>query len=476
MSISIVEKNPIGSQTPVINTEWTGKEKFLFRLFFLFLTLLIIPVDWNYYKDLFHPKSFFWILSTLAGYRPNWGQLNGISAHYGILGYATWFWTFGIALVGSSLWTILDNRRKKPTANYNELYYWLRVIVRYRIALGIIAFGFLKVYPMQMPPPAISNLETNIGDYNAYKIYWQQLGIVIWYEVLLGFVEVLGGLLMFFRPTAAIGAFINAGVLLNIAHANFAYDGGVHVYSSLFVVFSIFILAPYLKKLWQFFILRKEVVTYPYVPKWNGNKRKLYLVSKTIFIIFFTIVYAVLRYDIHYKQGYLKDPITSGLSNTEGIYNVTTFSINGKEIPYSPYDSIRWQSVVFEKWSTLTYQVYRPFDISLENGTPAKNDWERNYELAGIAGGRRFLYYNADTVRHTLQFQDKNFKKYRTDNNEKSKDKRQKKDEGFQALFTLHYEKLSPNRILLNGKNENKDSLYIVLDRVVKNYPVYSGL
>ncbi|PZP41464.1 MAG: hypothetical protein DI598_18195, partial [Pseudopedobacter saltans] len=415
-------------------------------------------------------------LSSIAGYRPGWGQLSGISAHYGFLGYATWFWTFGIALIGSAIWSIFDNKRSQPAKNYNQLYYWLRVIVRYRIALGIIAFGFLKVYPMQMPPPAISNLETNIGDYNTYKIYWQQLGIVIWYEVLLGFVEVLGGVLMFFRRTSAIGAFINAGVLLNIAHANFAYDGGVHVYSSLFVLFSIFILLPYLKNLWTLFILRKEVNSFPFFPQWKGKKKTIYLIVKSLIVVLFTIVYGILRYDVHYKQGYLKDPIKPGLSNAAGFYNVSTFKLNGTEIAYSPYDSVRWQNVIFEKWSTLTYQVYHSFDISLENGTPAKNDWERNYELAGIAGGRRFLFYKLDTIKQTLLFQDKNFKKYRTDNNDKSKGKNRKKDEGFQPLFSLHYERVSNDKIILSGKNENKDSLYIVLDRVRKEYPVYSGL
>src|SRR5882757_9510222 len=206
--------------------QWTKWEKFLFRVVFIFLLALIIPLDPSQYKTYFHPKSFFWFLSSLTGYRPNFIQLHSESARWGLAGYTSWAIALGIGLVGGSIWTLFA---RKDTMNYNKLYYWLRVLVRYRVALGIIAFGFLKFYPMQMPYPAISNLETFWGDYNTYKIYWQQVGVSLWYEVVLGIVEISGGALLFFRGTTALGALINAGVLYNIAHANIAYDGAVHV-------------------------------------------------------------------------------------------------------------------------------------------------------------------------------------------------------------------------------------------------------
>lgn len=444
---------------------WTKGEKFLFRVVFIFLLALIVPLDPAQYKNYFHPKSFFWFLSSLTGYRPNFVQLHSESARWGLAGYTSWAIALGAGLVGGTIWTLIV--RKKDTPNYNKLYYWLRVIVRYRVALGIIAFGFLKFYPMQMPYPAISNLETYWGDYNTYKIYWQQVGVSIWYEVVLGIVEIIGGILLFFRSTTALGALINAGVLYNIAHANLAYDGAVHVYSSLFVLFSVFLLVPYVKNLYQLFVLKKDVTPQYYYPIWNTRRKKIWAYSiKYGVVLLFTIVYGILRYDVHYNLGYLKDPVTPGLPQAAGLYNVSTFRFNGKELPYNPYDSVRWQNVIFEKWSTLTYKVFKPFPISLANGTPNEKDVRRNYELAGIGGGRRFLYYKADTSKGLLYLEDKNARPARED------DSREKDTTAPAPKLVWHFERPAPGRVILYGQNERKDSIYAVLDKVNRDYPL----
>lgn len=445
-----------------MNTHWKKWEKYLFRITFVFFILLIIPLDKDWYERLFHPKSFFWILSSFTGYRANFVQLNSESARFGIAGYASWAVALGIALVIGTVWTFIV--RKNEPDNYNKLYYWLRVIVRYRIALGLIAFGFLKFYPMQMPSPSYANLETALGDYNTYKLYWQQVGVSIWYEIVLGIVEIAGGILLFFRGTTALGAVINMGVLGNIAHANIAYDGSVHVYSSFFVLLSLFILVPYIPYLWKLLIKGEDVTPHFYYPTVNPRTRNI---VKYSFVFVFTILYGILRYDIHYNQGYLKDPVTPGLTNAAGVYNVTTFKLNGKEIPYSPLDSVRWQQVIFEKWSTLVYKVNKPFTISLPNGDPQPKDVDRTYELAGIAGGNRFLYYKADTTKGVLYLQDK-ARKISWENRNKKKDK--KDDDKPQLVW--HFNREGSNRIILYGSNDTKDSIYVVLDKTTVNYPI----
>jgi hypothetical protein len=441
---------------------WTKREKVLFRIAFVFFLLLIIPLDAEWYNRLFHPKSFFWVLSSFTGYRPNFIQLKSESARFGFAGYASWFVALGISIVVALIWTYIV--RKKDPQNYNKLYYWLRVVVRYRIALGIIAFGFLKFYPMQMPSPSFANLETELGDYNTYKLYWQQVGVSIWYEVVLGIVEIVGGILLFFRSTTALGAVINIGVLGNIAHANIAYDGSVHVYSSFFVLLSLFILVPYMPYIWRLLIKGEDVVPRYYYPPLNKVIKNI---VKYTFIFTFTVLYGILRYDVHYNQGYLKDPVTPGLANAAGVYHVTTFKLNGEELPYSPVDSVRWQQVILERWSTLVYKVYKPFTISLPNGDPQPKDVDRTYELAGIAGGRRFLYYKADTVKGLLFLQDK-ARKINWDDRSKKK-KEIKADE---PQLVWHYTREGSDRIILSGYNDTKDSIYAVLDRIQVQYPL----
>lgn len=449
-----------------ITAHWTKGEKYLFRVAFTFFILLIIPLDPDWYERLFHPKSFFWVLSSFTGYRANFIQLSSESARFGIAGYVSWAVALAAALLIGAVWSFIV--RNKEPENYNKLYYWLRVLVRYRIALGLIAFGFLKFYPMQMPSPSFANLETALGDYNTYKLYWQQVGVSIWYEIVLGIVEIAGGILLFFRGTTALGAVINIGVLGNIAHANIAYDGSVHVYSSFFVLLSLFILVPYIPYLWRLLIKGEDVTPHFYYPVLNKRKQNA---IKYSFVFVFTILYGILRYDIHYNQGYLKDPVTPGLSNAAGVYNVTTFRLNGKEIPYSPLDSVRWQQVILEKWSTLVYKVNKPFTISLPNGDPQPKDVDRTYELAGIAGGNRFLYYKADTTKGLLYLQDKARKiTWDAKNNNKNKKKKEKESDAPQLVW--HFNRESSERIILSGRNDTKDSIYVVLDRTHVNYPI----
>ncbi|MBX3241248.1 MAG: hypothetical protein KIT80_17195 [Chitinophagaceae bacterium] len=462
---------------------WTWWEKLLFRFLFIFVAILVLPIDADWYTRFFNSTSFFGYLSSLAGYRINLVQLTTESGRWGIGAYATWGIAALIAIGGAIMWSLIAIKSKRT--NYNLLYYWTRVVIRYRAAIGIIAFGFLKVYPMQMPYPPLSNLLTDFGDYNTYKIYWQHVGVSTWYQILLGWVEVIGGVLLFFRATTFPGALITAGVLFNIAHANLAYDGGVHVYSSFFVLFCGILLIPYVAAFWKLFVQQKDVHLKFYYPSPDTKRKRIIFNSiKFAFIILFTVVYGVLRYDVHYIQGSLKIPVSPGLSNAKGYYNVTEFKLGDQVLPYDPLDSVRWQSVVLENWSTLVYKVHKAFPVSLTNGTPNVKQIDRSYELAGIAGGLRFLHYEADTVNHKLYLWDKGRRRVRDEGAGRAGRGRQRNNanavtrEEEKPEFEWSYERISPTRIILSGLNDNKDPIRVVLDKTdrqfaIQDVPVY---
>lgn len=450
---------------------WAPWERILFRVAFLFFAILIVPLTVEWYTRLVHVKSLFEFFSTLTGYRVDLIKIPGESGRWGLASYASWGVALAIALAGAAVWSFAVRKRERK--EYNALYYWIRTLARYRIGIGIIAFGFLKLYPMQMPFPSISNLEATIGEYTAYKIYWQSVGVVIWYEIFLGFIEIVAGAMMFFRATSVLGAVINLGVLYNIAHANHAYDGGVHVYSAYFSLLSAFVLAHEVPNVWKLLIREQDVSPVEYVPvyssKWVVNSL---LVLKYAIVTGFVFVYGWLRYDMHYNQGRLKEPKTPGLAGAAGFYNVTEFRINNKILPYSPLDTVRWQNVIFEKFSTLIYQVNRPVSISLANGTPQTRDVDRSYELAGIGGGRRFFYYDADTTKNMLYLQDKNIARSEDESGSRAKktDGKTAAKPDSAARFAWHFQRPSPNRLILSGVDENRDSIYVVLDRINRDY------
>jgi len=80
-------------------------------------------------------------------------------------------------------------------------------------------------------------------------------------------------------------------------------------------------------------------------------------------------------------------------------------------------------------------------------------DIDRSWENASIGGGRHFYFYEIDPIKNQLILQNKNIAH------------REEKQ-------VLHYERPTDKRIILSGLNEFKDSIYVVLDKINKSYPL----
>jgi hypothetical protein len=158
---------------------------------------------------------------------------------------------------------------------------------------------------------------------------------------------------------------------------------------------------------------------------------------------------------------------------------VTEFQLNGKDIPYSPLDTVRWHDVVFEDYPTLTYKVNRALPIRVENGSPTYRDVEKRYELAGFAGGKVYLHYDIDEANQMLYLQDKNVPAGRSnDSGSNARGSRlpasatEKPRRSEPVKLAWHYSRPSDSRIILSGQDENKNSIYVVLDRVDQQLPI----
>ncbi|NQX57133.1 DoxX family protein [Pedobacter panaciterrae] len=433
--------------------EWKPWEKNLFRFFFIFLVIQIIPIDWKFYKELF---SINWLhlhfhdLFKLTKYQPQFFSDNQI-AEWGIGGFANWVVFIVIAAVGAVIWGKADAQRKE----YTKLYYWLRVLVRYRLAFVLVTYGFIKFFPLQMPYPSLSNLLTNYGDYFAWKIYFQTVGIAPKYESFLGFVEILAAFLLFNRKTVTFGVGLIFGFLGNVAVANGFYDIGEQALSTFIVLLATFLFVYDIPRLYDLLIKETPAYANKFIPKFTDSRLRNARKGLKIAFLAFVVLFAYKAYDNYTNDPY-KIPHTPGLSKAFGYYNVKEFVLNKDTIPYSKTDPNRWQDVVFEKWSTLTIKVNRPVKIDLSSGEEVhEKDIDRNYELAGYAG-RHYFYYDADTVNHTLSLQNKN----KNQRNEK---------------LQLKYERPNDSTIVLSGINENRDSIHVVLAKINKKYMMFEG-
>ena len=416
-------------------------KNFAFRVLFIYFFLQVVPLDWKYYQQLF---SIDWshlrygAIFDLAHYEPRWSS--------GPPAYSDWLILLGIALVGAIIWTAAE-ARGQWVISYDNLYYWLRVIVRYRLAIGIIAYGFIKLFPLQAPYPSISNLNTNYGDFTRWKLFSLSLGIVPSYESFLGGVEIIGGLLLFYRRSASVGAFIIAVFLGNVFMSNLAYGGGDDVYSLYLISLALFVLSYDAQRLFNLLLLQKPAAPNSFHPVFRAGGRYVRLALKTAFIFFFVILYG---FKTRSSETY-QFPLTKGLPGAAGVYNVSQFIVGKDTIAYSKTDSTRWQDVVFEKWATLSIRSNRPVALDSNNvERPELTSDERTYELEGSAG-RHYYSYTIDTADHLLTLQNKN--PHYSD-----------------EKWVLHYDRPGASRIILSGVTTGKDSVYAVLDRVDKKY------
>jgi hypothetical protein len=433
---------------------WKAYEIRLFRFLFLYFILQALPLDLHYLKGL---GKIHWLhleysdIFFLTRYFPNFFSDQG--------GYVEWGIIAVISAIGAMIWT----KRAMSTRNYNDLYYWLRVVLRYRLALGILGYAFLKIFPLQAPFPSLSNLNTNYGDLSSWKIFSMTLGVVPGYERFLGSVELLAGLLLLFRRTASIGAFIVLIFMGNVFIANLAYGGGEHVYSLYLIFMALFVFSYDAPRIINLVYHAQPTAPNTFKPSSPKELKLPKLGFKFLFMFLFVFVYGFATY-----RGSLKDPYqypkAAGLPGTSGVYNVSLFKVNGKLLPYSATDTIRWKDVVLEKWATMSVRFNQPADLgSLKKEQIFKQDYEqiheqdhdREYELSG-AGERQYYSYTVDTISHQLLLKNRNPK--------------HKKDTMF-----LHYDRPNATTIVLSGVNNNQDSLYLVLTKINKKYPVTMG-
>ncbi|OZI05760.1 hypothetical protein BWI93_22885 [Siphonobacter sp. BAB-5385] len=421
---------------------WSTAEKAIFRFFFLYFFIQVVPLDYKYYQYLF---SIDWLqlsyreIFYLSRYSPKF--IDGADT------FLNWAIVAGIALVGSVVWSAFDRQKRE----YNLLYYWLRVLVRYRLAVGVLAYGFIKFFPEQSPLPSLSHLNTNYGDFSAWKLFSLSLGVVPTYESFLGLIEIIGGLLLLHRKTATIATLIILPFTGNVFVSNLAYEGGEYVYSLYLISLALFLFSFDAIRLFTLLSLEKATKPNRFQPvfseQWLKNAR---LMGKLAFIVFFVFFYGYQTYAGHRKGSY-QYPRQKGLSQAAGLYNVSEFIINGTDIPYSKTDPIRWKDVVFETWATLSIRSNRPVQIdSLHTEEIFAADSLRNYEATGSIS-RHYYSYTIDSLTHTLVLKNKN---------------RHYKGE----QLVLHYERPEAGTILLKGLNENRDSIRVVLNQVDKKY------
>lgn len=430
------------------NVKWNTFQLFGFRAAFIFFVILIVPWHLKFYKLLFevnwikpHLKNLLDLVSFIPEIIPN----NGLGA-FSLLNLALYAL---VSAIGALIWTKFHgDRTEHPLLNY-----FLLVALRYKIGLGLIAFGVYLFFQQHLPYPSISNLHTNYGDLLAWKVYFQTTAINPEYQSFLGFVEITTGIFILYRRTVTIGSGVALGFLGNIFMVNLLYDIGNLPYITFLLLGVVYLFAQDVPRLYNLFA--GKLVNGPkFYPKWE--KKKLKIIRKTTLSLVgvFVILLGVSGYSMFGTS--FKYPKSPGIQGTAGYYEVIEFVFDGDTIPYSLTDENRWQNVIFEEWSTISIKVNKPVLVDLRNGdTVQEEDIDRNYELAGV-GGRHYYHYTVGEDKKKISLTNKN--------------KHHPNDRWY-----LNIEIPSDSIILLKGSNLQKETIEAKLLRIDKRYFMYEG-
>lgn len=274
------------------------------------------------------------------------------------------------AVAGCIIWTFTDRKR----ANYNRLFYWLTVAVRFYLGMMLIQYGLYKVIKTQFPSPGFYRLLSTYGDSSPMGLAWTFLGYSKGYNLFMGVAELMGGLL-FFRKTVTLGAIISLMTAANVMAVNYFYDVPVKIVSTGMVMMCLFLLLPNFSRLFQFFIKGEPAKLRSLVPP-VISRRWLYYgryVVKYLFIILGIGLPLAQIWGMRtqYGDGAPKSPLY-------GAYEVNTFTIGN--------DTLKTGSNATKTWKWLL----------LEN--------TENAVIRYAGKESEWVKINADTVHHRLSF------------------------------------------------------------------------
>lgn len=332
---------------------WGPGKKLLFLFVFVYLVLYNFPSPLYYlhieqvdawYFQLWRPlvpwvaKHVFNVTITVYG--------GGDS----VFAYVQIFCFLVISVAAALIWTLLDRKRR----NYARLYEWLRVYIRFVLAVTLIEYGSWKVFPSQFLAPETDRLMQPFGDFSPMQLLWAFMGSSVAYNVFTGLAEMAGGLLLTLRRTTLLGALVCVGVMSNVVMLNLSYDVTVKQFSSHLLLMAVFLAAHDARRLANVLVLNRpaepEEIRPLFRRKWLARTAAAFA---AVFILYETgaLLYGSYRNLVDYgSEAASKSPLY-------GMWTVEELVVDGKVRPPLVTDEKRWRRMFFNTPGRFTIQL-----------------------------------------------------------------------------------------------------------------------
>ena len=325
------------------NESWNFWKLVSFRFTLLYFVLraslwTLIPVIGDYLYKFYYYPSFF-----LQNYILKWNDPHVWEHPPTGSGDTLDDWMLGVAyailaLMLTIIWSIFDKKRKE----YNKLYNYFTIGLRYYLAMVMFSYGISKLFVNQMPYPSLAQFYTPLGEFTPMRFTWMHLGYSAPYQFFGGFLETAGGLLILSRRTQLLGLFMLLGVMGNVFLLNLFYGVPVKLFSFFLVLVILYLLLQYRQQLLNLLMNRPtQPVTIPnYFDE--GWKRYFRIGLKVAFLAYY---FGNAAYeDYSWKKERQERPALA----IEGAFDVEQFSKNNI-LNNSATDTTRWNRIVISR-------------------------------------------------------------------------------------------------------------------------------
>lgn len=325
--------------------QWTVLQKIVFRFFFVFLILQFLFAEGLYIVSFAYTRGsamrLFRLAEKIFTHPCFW--LNDHVFHFKYI--PTSLTTFSpslqsirsivylfVACLCCLVWTIADRKR----ISYNKLLYWFSQCMIIFLSCIMFSYGIIKVFPVQMSFPSFTDLHTSIGDMSPFELIWTTFGYGKPYQVFCGFFELTGAILILFNRTRVVGLLLVLIVMFNVILLNYTYQIGVLIFSFYILIIILFLLAPYTRQFFLFFLTDKPVERFQnkYAPRKNF-KLKLLRIGGMILVCFFFLSHILYAYNRYTK--------TDHINKSNQYSAIKNYIVNDDTLRLIENDTLCWR-------------------------------------------------------------------------------------------------------------------------------------
>ena len=255
------------------------------------------------------------------------------------------------AIVMAAVWWVV-------TRLESDVRWESRLRLYLRLALGgtMLGYGSIKVIPVQFGRFGLPYFAIPWGDMPQSWILWAFMAYSPTYTIFAGSVEVMAGILLFFRRTALLGTLLTLAAVTNVLMLDIGYGVHVKLFAANLVAASVFLLHYDARRLIDFFIRGRQTLPDMPVDDSPRQSRGTAIFATLLLVLLATLFARSLQRYRGFGTG------VASRVGINGLYDVTNMQAEGKSVPLLQGNQGLWRSVVIQ--GSVAY-VY-PMSDSLE--------------------------------------------------------------------------------------------------------------